>query len=426
MHSSPIPAWRTPAEAEAVLAPLLEIPAVRRLREAAAGHPLHLVGGTVRDRLLGRPHRDIDAVVAGHGAEIARRLAAALAARLVPLGPEALISYRVARPGLVVDLWDRDEVPLERDLARRDVTVNALALDAATGRLLDPLGGLDDLAARRLRVPAPEVLDEDPLRILRLVRLAAELDGFDPTPATLDAARSRSERLDEVPGERVRHELEIILGILPALPSFELLCELGIHPRLLLGDAPAGAREAGRRAFGRSDALLAGHRVPIVPASPLLLHWTLLLAALPPAAGPAAVDRLRRRGYVGRRTAREWASISRHAALPETGRDQRWFLHRLGPLWPTAAVAAASLSADRSLDSCRAVLEELRRLAHAEGDRLFQPAPLLPTAEVMTLTGLPPGPELGTVLELLRRKQIEGDLPTPEDARRWLADSRPR
>lgn len=426
VHPSPPSAWRTPAEAEAVLAPLLGIPAVRLLREAAAGRAVHLVGGTLRDRLLGRPHRDIDAVVEREGAAVAARLAAMLGARVVPLGHEALVSYRVAHRDLVVDLWDRGGAPLALDLARRDVTINALALDLVTGRLVDPLGGLADLVGRRLRVPAPQVLDEDPLRVLRLVRLAAELAGFRPTPETLEAARDRSGRLDEIPGERIRHELEIILGALPGLPSFELLCELDVHPRLLLGDASAHVRTGGRRILERSDALLDGRGLPIAAVDALLLHWTLLLAPLPTGPAAAAMDRLRRRGYLGRRIARQWTVVSRHEEPPDDLRAQRWFLHRLGPLWPTAATVAASLSTERSLESCRDLLLRLAELAATEGDRLFDPPPLLATAEVMALAGLRPGPDLGRILERLRRKQIEGELVSGDDARRWLAGSTPR
>ena len=426
MQRSPIPVWRTTAEAEAVLAPLLELPAVRRLREAAAGRELHLVGGTLRDRLLGRPHRDIDAVVAGGGASVADRLATALGARVVPLGHEALVSYRLARQDLIVDLWDRGDLPLARDLARRDVTINALALDVASGRLLDPLGGLADLADGRLRIPAPQVLDDDPTRVLRLVRLAAELDGFEPTAETLDAARARSARLAGIPGERVRHELEIILGTVPALASFELLCELEIHPTLLLGQAPAGARARGRRAFARSDALIAGDGERGVAGDPLLLHWALLLSPLQPEPAAAAVERLRRLRYMGRRIARQWASVTARAGLPDDRRAQRWFLHGLGSLWPTAALVAASLSADLTLDECRSRLRRLAELAETEAERLFDPAPLLSADEVMRLTGLEPGPELGRALEGLRRGQVDGDLATPEDARRWLAGPTPR
>lgn len=417
-----MPVWRTAAEARAVLAPLLDLPVVRTLHRAAGDRELHLVGGTLRDRLLGRPHRDLDAVVAGHGAAVAERLARALAARVVPLGHEGLVSYRVARRDLVVDLWDRGQVPLSRDLRRRDFTINALALEVPGGRLVDPLGGLEDLTTRRLRLPSPEVLDEDPLRVLRLVRLAAEL-GFRSTPEALEAARLRCAALTEVAGERVRHELELALHVVPAAPTFDLLRRLEVHPGLLLGD-PSLEVGAERACFERADDLL-GERgsAALAEVDPLLLHWSLLLGSLDADPAAAAVHRLRRLGWVGRRTARELATLAAWRELPDDAGARRWFIHRLGRLWPTAAVAAASLSTASPLEDRRAALEELARLADAEGPGLADPPPLMAAEEVMELTGLPPGPALGGLLERLRRRQIEGELADADAARRWLRDA---
>lgn len=426
MHPLPIPIWSTTAEAEALLAPLLEIPAAKALRRAAAGRDLHLVGGTLRDRLLGRPHRDVDAVVAGAGSAVAERLATLLGARLVPLGHDALVSHRVAQPDLVIDLWDRGEVSLELDLARRDVSINAMALDLVSGRLSDPVGGLADLAAGRLRVPSSQVLDDDPLRVLRLVRLSAELAGFRPTDETLAAARVRVGRLLEVAGERVRHELELALEVVPALPTFELLGALGVHPGFLLGDLhqgePAAALAAGHQAFARSDALLAARAPTARSVRRLVLHWLLLLSAVPASVVPDALGRLRRLGYMGRRTARDVTAACGRLELPQGPAEQRWFLHRFGDLWPTVAMAAEGLTGERTLEASRERLLLLDELERLEGDRLFDPPPLLPTARVMALTGLASGPELGRLLDRLRRLQIAGALATAEDASRWLKD----
>ncbi|MEZ5331534.1 MAG: hypothetical protein R2991_05675 [Thermoanaerobaculia bacterium] len=424
MQQSPPLGWRTRAEAEAVLSPLLELPEVHALLSVAGARTFHIVGGTVRDRLLGRAHRDLDVVVGGDGARLARRLAAALGARLVPLGHDGLVSYRVARPDLVLDLWDRSGAPLEADLARRDLTINALAFAVPAGRLTDPLGGLEDLRRGRLRVPSPAVLDDDPLRVLRIARLASEL-GFRPTPDTVEAARARSARLPSVAAERVRHELEVALAIVPGTPCFELLCELGVHPGVVPGE-PVLER-ADRDAFERSDALVQETPWLLPPAvAPLPLHWRLLLGALPQSSIDRALRRLARRGYLGRETARQCAAIARGTGLPDGVPDRRWFLHEHGALWPTAAVARASLDTRRPLSACRRVLAELEQLATAEAASLFDPPPLVATREVMEICGLRPGPALGRVLADLRRRQVEGELTTPDDARRWLESSTPR
>ena len=160
------------------LASLKERGVVRGLAEAAEGVPCHLVGGTIRDALLGRRSRDLDAVAERHGRAIAVRLANRLSARLVELGGDRFAAYRLVLDELVIDLWDRQGAPLGADLERRDFTVNSMALDVVTGELSDPLGGLADLEARLLRATTRESFTLDPLRVLRLPRLLTQLEGF--------------------------------------------------------------------------------------------------------------------------------------------------------------------------------------------------------------------------------------------------------
>src|SRR5687768_9184646 len=94
-------------------------PAVLALLEVCGDVECHLVGGVLRDRALGLPVHDIDAVVAGRGREVSERLAAALPARLVPLGGKEFAAFRLVGEDLVLDLWDRERTSLYDDLARR-------------------------------------------------------------------------------------------------------------------------------------------------------------------------------------------------------------------------------------------------------------------------------------------------------------------
>ena len=130
---------------------LLHHPAVQALVEAAGEVETHLVGGVLRDRTLGLPLKDIDVVVASRGREIAERLAETLPARLVLLGGKEFAAYRLVAEELDVDLWDRAGTTMDQDLARRDFTVNSFALDARTGELVDPFGGVGDMERRLLR-----------------------------------------------------------------------------------------------------------------------------------------------------------------------------------------------------------------------------------------------------------------------------------
>ncbi len=165
------------------------------IRAALAGRPAWLVGGAVRDRALRRPTEDLDVVIDGDPGDAARALArAAPRAAAFALSEEFGAWRVVARDGAwQVDVERLRGGSLEDDLALRDFTVNAIAEPletAGTGgrEPIDPLGGLEDLARRRLRATGPRAFADDPLRVLRLVRLAVELD-LEPEPATLRDAR---------------------------------------------------------------------------------------------------------------------------------------------------------------------------------------------------------------------------------------------
>ncbi|MFP5286575.1 MAG: hypothetical protein ACLGI9_12610, partial [Thermoanaerobaculia bacterium] len=135
---------------------LLHQPAVRALITAAEGVEVHLVGGVLRDRALGLPVHDFDAVVSGRGKEISERLAETLPARLVLLGGKEFAAYRLVGEDAVVDVWDRAGTSLYQDLARRDFTINSFAFDLRTREVADPFNGLGDLGRRVLRATTGE------------------------------------------------------------------------------------------------------------------------------------------------------------------------------------------------------------------------------------------------------------------------------
>ncbi|HEY4597680.1 MAG TPA: hypothetical protein VIJ02_14875, partial [Thermoanaerobaculia bacterium] len=215
---------------------LVHLPAVRALLEACGPAECHLVGGILRDRALGLPSHDVDAVVSGGGGrEIAERLAAALPARLVFLGGKEFAAYRLVGEDVTVDLWDREGTSLHQDLARRDFTVNAFALDVRSGELVDPFDGLADLERRLLRATTPESFTGDPLRVLRLPRLLLRLPGFAADPQTLMLARASTPGLVRMAAERVREELAILFAHPEAHRGLALLVALDVYPGLWLG-----------------------------------------------------------------------------------------------------------------------------------------------------------------------------------------------
>ncbi len=150
---------------------------------AAEGVPAYLVGGCVRDWLLGRDTADIDIAVGADALETARKVAAALGGKYISLDAE----NGVGRVIIPEEAWHLDFCTLvgdiEGDLARRDFTVDAIALPldekfeatVAATNLIDPFYGREDLRRRVLRVTGPGVFEADAIRLLRAVRIAAEL-----------------------------------------------------------------------------------------------------------------------------------------------------------------------------------------------------------------------------------------------------------
>lgn len=198
-----------------------------------------LVGGAVRDALLGRSSRDVDLLVTAPARPVARQLAEVLGGRLVELDTTRGM-YRVVvrrHDGTwTVDMgWDA--LGVLHDLSRRDFTIDAMALPlgklVASGRaaVLDPHGGLADLRERRLRALSLAVLQEDPLRALRGPRLVAQL-GLRLDPETEAWIRQVAPLVDRVAKERVREELLRLLDEAGATASLRLLDRLGLLARL--------------------------------------------------------------------------------------------------------------------------------------------------------------------------------------------------
>ena len=182
-----------------------------------------IVGGALRDELLGRPVTDVDIAVRGDAKAPARALAAELRGPAFPLS-EAFGAWRVIDrdAGRVYDLSTLQGATIEADLALRDFTVNAMARPlaglslaalsepSAGAELIDPVGGLGDLEAGTLRVIGPEAYESDPLRALRLARFVAEL-GFEPDRETERLTRAAAPRVAEAAGERIFGELRRLL-----------------------------------------------------------------------------------------------------------------------------------------------------------------------------------------------------------------------
>lgn len=247
--------WTNAATAQAdALAELDRLaPVLDRLSAVfeGAGHELYLVGGPVRDALLGCPSHDLDFTTSARPDEI-ERLLRKLSRRTWDMGREfgtigAMVSaagdtYAVEITTFRADAYDptsRKPVvafgdSLDDDLRRRDFTVNAMAIRLPGRGFVDPFGGVVDLATGRLRTPStPEVsFSDDPLRMLRAARFAARF-GLRPDPDLVAAMTDMADRLDIVSAERVRDELSKLLLCDEPRVGLDLLVSTGLAARFL-------------------------------------------------------------------------------------------------------------------------------------------------------------------------------------------------
>jgi tRNA nucleotidyltransferase/poly(A) polymerase len=204
-------------------------------RGALAGTPAWVVGGAVRDRLLGRETDDVDLVVEGEPgrAAAAVRRAAGRGAAAFQLSDEFGAWRVVGRDhAWQVDLNPLRGGDLEADLRARDFTINAMAEPLTGGALVDPTGGRDDLAARRLRAASERAFADDPLRTLRVARLACELD-LAVEPRTAELARASAAGLAGVSAERIFAELRRIVASPRPRAGVELAAALAVLEHVL-------------------------------------------------------------------------------------------------------------------------------------------------------------------------------------------------
>ncbi len=214
-----------------------------------AGFDVWVVGGALRDFLLGIEPKDWDIVTSASTAEVM-----SIFPRVIPVGIQhgTVQVHTRTRDIEVTSFEPSEEAGILKDLGRRDFTINSLALSYPDGVVIDPNGGREDLKAGLVRaVGNPRArFSEDPLRIVRAARICA-IYGFEIDAATFDAMRQRAGELENVSGERIRDEMQKILLAGDTLAAFDLLKDSGALDKLLPGLA-AGAKVQTHKGTGVS------------------------------------------------------------------------------------------------------------------------------------------------------------------------------
>lgn len=330
------------------------------------GDDCYVVGGAIRDLLLGREPLDADLACIDP-----LQSARTIRDKVIRLGDEEQLSaYRIVHHDRVYDFAAITGGSIETDLARRDFTINAMAVHLGRNELLDPHGGARDIQASVVRMVRAANFDDDPLRLLKAVRMAAT-NGFAIEDATLDAIRTRAPRILDVAAERVTYELSIIFSAGRLRSAVDLLQRTGLFVPLAFTS----------RVLHADDVSLAGAYALLVDDPRTYAErwrWSADLLR--------DVLTLRRLVVAHARLALYDAGQSLALQLPSVLR---------------------ALGVDDQLD-----LPDFTIRAFLTGD------------DIAKLTGIAPGQELGRVKRALLEAQIRGEVTTREEAIAFVLERR--
>ena len=171
----------------------------------------YIIGGSVRDLLLGRTPTDYDIAVTGNPEQFAKKIIAKSDAHLVRLGKPGRMIIRVISDDFIFDISSLNDTSIEENLKQRDFTINAIAYDLYSESVIDCLGGLQDLSDKKVRMVSKDIFKKDPLRLIRAYRIGACLN-FEIEAKTASAIKSNTKLLKSIAGERIRVELFTMFG----------------------------------------------------------------------------------------------------------------------------------------------------------------------------------------------------------------------
>jgi len=389
----------------------------------------YLVGGNVRDALLGRKaeYLDLDFVLAEGAVAVAEAIAQHYHAGYVLLDSERQIA-RVVFDRATVDFAQQVGGSLEEDLHRRDFTVNAIAFHPHSDRLIDPLDGYRDLQHHRIRMVAPENLKEDPLRLLRAYRQAAQL-GFTVDPDTQVTIQTLAPLLGQVAPERVQAELNYLLGTPKGTP----LLKMAWHDQLLAPWLPHATPSSLEQIAGIDQAMaLLGQYWPALAEE--VMGWPkdqqkvsgmgrswLRVAKLVSLTEPTPdiaestlwglkYSRLEVQAVMT--VLRTLPGLEAVASMATPG-DRYRFFRSAGSTFPALAVLALGRGMERQ------AIAPLIDLYLDSSNPIAHPQPLISGRELMQALHLHPSPLVGELLDAIQLAQAEGAIATREEAIHW-------
>jgi tRNA nucleotidyltransferase (CCA-adding enzyme) len=391
--------------------PLLELVQEISGQAAKLGQRVYLVGGVVRDLLLGYPNFDLDLVVEGDAVKLAQQVAETSQAKLLAHHRFGTAKLRYenftldlatarketyARPGALPAVTPGT---LKDDLIRRDFSINAMAISLAAndyGELIDPYQGKNDLEHRLIRILHPGSFSDDATRILRGVRYEQRL-GFELEAQTAQLLKRDIPMLDTISGDRIRHELELIFKEKQPALVIKRLGKIGVLPRIspsLKGDGWIAEK------FDKARRL----KKPTQLAS---LYFCLLVYSFSERDIEQLLARLNISAKLSRATRDTLRLKTRLHLLGNFSLKPSEIYYLLREYEPVAiqanALASESTTAQHHL---QLFLTKLRYVRTAlDGEELKR-------------LGIPAGPEMGKVLQILHKAKLDGEVRTRADEKK--------
>jgi tRNA nucleotidyltransferase (CCA-adding enzyme) len=390
----------------------------------------YLVGGSVRDALLHRQadYLDLDFVLPKGAVNLASTIAKHYRVGFVVLDAENQIA-RAVFDNATIDFAEQVGPTLETDLHRRDFTINAIAYHPQTDTLIDPLNGIDDLKQQTLRMVSPDNLAEDPLRLLRAYRQAAQLS-FTIDTQTRSTIRELAPLLAKIPAERVRHELDALLSKANGNQCLKMAWEDG-----LLNSWLPDITETHLSQLQHLDQALAQFQQTLPEFAAQIQHWKesvppgfyrswvkiAKLAQLMPTDLNQAEARLR---YLKYSRSESQAVLKVLQAQPyldglqqhDLSRKAQYYLFKLSDVhFPAVALRALA----QTIPQPR-IFELVKRFDSPQ-DPVAHPQPLLSGKDLMTHLNLRPGPQIGELLKAIELAQAEGLIASPAEALIWVS-----
>jgi tRNA nucleotidyltransferase (CCA-adding enzyme) len=380
----------------------------------------YLVGGNVRDALLGRhaEYLDLDFVLPSNAVKTAKAIAQHYKAGFVLLDAERQIA-RVVFEHATVDFAQQVGDSLEEDLWRRDFTVNAIAYNPHTDQLIDPLQGYQDLQKKTIRMIAPANLKEDPLRLLRAYRQSAQL-GFALEPNTQDTIRQLASLLQEIAAERVQGELSYLINSAKGTVALTRAWQDGLFAHWL----PHATAESLVQVAGIDEAAIAlesrwfelglfgwmrDQQKNHGTRSWLKIAKLSRLVDPDPRIAEAELWQLKYSRTEVQAVLTVMRTPVRDLSDPSL-REQYFLFRRIGAAFPAWAMVAMALGAEIG-----AIAPLVERFL-TPNDPVAHPVPPLTGRDLMTTLNLSPGPQIGQLLEAVQLAQAEGQITTRQEA----------